>query len=166
MSCLLVAIDPGKSGGIAFLQLNSDNTYTYEAMVMPIAGKELDLPTITQLLKDHQPQKAIVEQVQAMSKNGIPQGVVSSFSFGVIYGKLLGVLAGLGTPTELVRPQIWKGEVLKGTKKDKDAAIDYCRRVFPSVSLIPPRCRTPHDGIADALCILEYGRRILINNPN
>ena len=57
----------------------------------------------------------------------------------------------------------WKKTVLAGTAKDKDAAIEYCRRAFPQVSLLPgPRCRKPHDGMADALCLLEYGRRVLV----
>ena len=33
-----------------------------------------------------------------------------------------------------------------------------CRRAFPGVSLVPPGCRVPHDGLAGALCLLEYGR--------
>jgi hypothetical protein len=41
----------------------------------------------------------------------------------------------------------------------KDAAIAYCRRAFPDVPLVMPRCRNPHDGIADSLCILQYGLR-------
>ena len=40
----------------------------------------------------------------------------------------------------------------------KTAAVDYCRRVYPSVQLIPERCRVPHTGIADAVCIATYGR--------
>jgi crossover junction endodeoxyribonuclease RuvC len=83
---------------------------------------------------------------------------------------------------ELVTPQAWKKVVLPGLipakaklppdataaqkkaasaankKAGKDAAIGWCRRAYPSVSLIPEGCRVPHDGIADSLCIAEYAR--------
>jgi crossover junction endodeoxyribonuclease RuvC len=73
----------------------------------------------------------------------------------------LGLAAGLSIPVELATPQRWKGVVLHGSAKDKDAAISWCRRAFPDVALVPPGCRKPHDGMADALCLLEYGRRVL-----
>jgi hypothetical protein len=72
----------------------------------------------------------------------------------------------MGIPIELVTPQAWKKLILAGTPKDKDASIAYCRRAFPNVPLIPLRYRVPHDGIADSLCLLQYGLRtfsVLIN---
>jgi hypothetical protein len=42
-------------------------------------------------------------------------------------------------------------------------SIAYCRRAFPDVPLVMPRCRNPHDGIADSLCILQYGLRTFHN---
>jgi hypothetical protein len=88
-----------------------------------------------------------------------PMPLASTFTFGCGYGQLQGLLAGMGVPFELVTPQSWKKLVLAGTPKDKDAAIAYCRRTFPDVPLVMPRCRNPHDGIADSLCLLQYGLR-------
>ncbi len=65
------------------------------------------------------------------------QGVSSTFKFGQGYGSILGIAAALSIPTELVTPQAWKKVVLAGTAKDKDAAVGYCRRAFPNVSLLP-----------------------------
>lgn len=152
----LMAFDPGFHGGIAYIETVRGGM-TVSAIKMPTAGKEIDVNAIADLIKEVKPTRAVIEKVGAMPG----QGVVSMFRFGMGYGQLLGCLAACGVSTELVTPQRWKGRVLAGTKKDKDAAISYCRRVFPSISLIPPRCRTPHDGIADALCLLEYGRREL-----
>lgn len=86
-------------------------------------------------------------------------GAIALFSLGQSYGAILGVGAALGLRVELVAPQTWKSSVLKGTKKDKDAAIAYCRIAFPDVSLVLPRCRKPHDGMADAVYLAEYGFR-------
>ena len=150
----IIAIDPGKNGGIA-----SRSVGVYSAQKMPLAGKEIDLNAIAHIVKETHVDIIVVEKASAMSKGGTPQGVVSMFTYGTGYGGLLGIAAALDIRIELVQPLAWKKVVLAGTPKDKDAAIAYCRRAFPQISLVPPKCRTPHDGMADALCILEYGVR-------
>lgn len=145
----LVGIDPGKTGGIAWITPEDVG-----AIAMPMAGKEIDLPTFVALLQKINPDKIVIEKQQSMPK----QGVSSTFTTGANYGRLCGACAIYST--EIIRPQEWKNVVLKATAKDKPAAIAYCRRVFPTVSLLPTeRCKKPSDGMADALCIAEYGRR-------
>ena len=87
------------------------------------------------------------------------QGVASTFSFGTSFGKLIGMCQTLGVRFDLVLPQIWKRDILQGTKKDKGASIDYVSRVYPEVNLIPGKCRKYHDGIADAVCMMLWGLR-------
>ena len=145
----ILAIDPGQKGALAVQGI------FIEAIPMPLGGKEIDYPTVADMIRDWQPDLAVIEKVGSMPG----QGVASTFTFGMGYGALFGILAALKIPTERVAPQTWKASVLKGTPKDKRAAIDYCRRVYPTVPLVLPRCRTPHDGIADALCILSYAQR-------
>lgn len=155
----IIAFDPGLKGGIAFFKQVRLSAYMLEgqitAEIMPVAGKEIDIYQIAELLREQRPDICVIEKVHSMPS----QGVASTFTFGKGYGSLIGICVGLGIRTELVTPQAWKGLVLKGTDKSKDAAIAYCRRAFPKVPLIPDGCRTPKDGIADALCILEYARR-------
>jgi crossover junction endodeoxyribonuclease RuvC len=146
----IIAFDPGQKGGIA---IHHQGTTT--AQPMPIAGKAIDLPAIAEIVRSNQPDLAVIEKVGSMPG----QGVASTFTFGMGYGQIQGLLAGMGIPFELVTPQAWKKLVLAGTCKDKDAAIAYCRRAFPDVPLVMPRCRNPHDGIADSLCLLQYGLR-------
>jgi crossover junction endodeoxyribonuclease RuvC len=153
-----IAFDPGKSGAIAV----HTQAFGLHAQVVPVSGKELDIVDISKFILcqlDPKNTIAIVEKVHSRPLDG----VVQAFSFGKSYGIVLGLLGGYGIRTELVTPQAWKQVVLAGTAKDKDAAIAYCRRAFPQISLLPtPRCRKPHDGIADALCLLEYGKRTFI----
>jgi crossover junction endodeoxyribonuclease RuvC len=146
----IIAFDPGQKGGIA---IHHQGITT--AFPMPLAGKVLDLVTIAALVRSNSPNIAVIEKVGSMPG----QGVASTFTFANGYGQIQGLLAGLGIPFELVTPQAWKKLVLAGTPKDKDAAIAYCRRAFPNVALVLPRCRVPHDGIADALCLMQYGLR-------
>ncbi|MGJ8524317.1 hypothetical protein LMG33818_000025 [Halomonadaceae bacterium LMG 33818] len=149
---MIVGIDPGKSGAIAAIGEKS------HAEKIPLSGKEIDGALIARLLSELNPDVVILEKVGAMPG----QGVTSMFSFGKGFGIVIGVLEALSIPYRIVTPQAWKKCVLAGTSKDKDAAINFVRRAYPDVELVPARCRKPHDGIADAVCLAEYGRQLLI----
>jgi crossover junction endodeoxyribonuclease RuvC len=147
----IIAIDPGLKGGIATCFGG-----IVEAHPMPLSrGESLDLPKIAEIFKNKHVDFALIEKVHAMPK----QGVVSMFSFGMGYGQLQGLLAGLGIPFHRITPQEWQGLILPGKAKGKLPAIDYCQRRFPGINLVAPGCRVPHDGMADALCLLEYGSK-------
>ena len=149
---MYIGIDPGKGGGIAII-----SEVGVEAVTpMIIAGKDIDLSATAEWLDYHLGDMhavACIEKVSAMPK----QGVTSMFNFGFSTGAMHGVIATLGIPRHLVTPQKWKKVVLSNTKKDKEAAIDYCRRLYPAISLLATeRSRKPHSGMADALCIARY----------
>lgn len=147
-----LGIDPGKSGGLALI----DNYTLVDVIPTPVAGKEIDLGAIRDwLLKIIKADscEAWIEKVGAMPG----QGVTGMFNFGFSTGAVHGVLAGLNIARFIVTPQAWKKEILTGTAKDKDAAIDWCVRKYPGLSLVPKGCRKAHNGMADALCIANYG---------
>lgn len=146
---IVIGIDPGMQGGIAIMR-DGDITAVFS---MPIIEKGLNAKDIRNII--HVADFVVMEKVSAMPK----QGVVSMFHFGVGYGMLQGIVMTLGIPLRLVTPQAWKKEILAGTSKDKAAAIDYVKRVYPNVNIILPGCRKPHDGCADAILISEYGYR-------
>ncbi len=150
---MIVGIDPGKSGGVA-----SISREVATAFPMPILGKEIDGAALGYWLRCVSPETVIIEKSQAMPG----QGVTSMFNYGAGFGRLLGICEALGLPYRLVTPQRWKGVVLAGTAKDKDAAISFVRRAYPSINLTPGRKRKAHDGIADAVCLAEYGRQLMI----
>jgi len=157
-NAVVIGIDPGKGGGLAAIETMGDINVT----PMFIAGKELDIPRISDWIYDRGHRTSVVivciEKVHAMSKPGQQkQGVVSMFTFGKNVGILYGIIGSMLIPLYEVAPQTWKKVILADTPKDKQAAIDYCMRRFPSVSLLAtPRSRKPHDGMADALCIAAY----------
>lgn len=128
--------------------------------MMPLAGGEIDGASLANWLRTIQPKLVIIEKVHAMPK----QGVTSMFNFGKGYGTLIGVCEGCGIPFQLVTPQAWKNEVLAGTAKDKDAAINFVRRRYPNINLTPGKTRKPQDGIADAVCMAHYGLYTLLRS--
>jgi len=156
---IYIGIDPGKSGGIAAIDITRQSTHVTPVI---LSGKDVDAFAISEwiihILKGRNNIVACIEKVHAMPG----QGVTSMFKFGFVTGVMHGIIRTLGIPLHLVTPQAWKKEILAGTPKDKDAAIDYCRRVYPNVNLLAtPRSRKPHSGMADALCIAKYAQETL-----
>lgn len=147
---IFIGIDPGKNGGIAFMENgnNSSEAYPYSDDVLInnlglIYAQGLQTAVICYL-----------EHVHAMPK----QGVSSTFNFGMNFGFIQGVLKSYSIPYELVTPQKWKKEF--SCTADKNTSIEVCKRLFPNVNLkATERCRKDHDGMAEALLIAEYGRR-------
>ncbi len=148
---MFIGIDPGLKGGLAYI--NEDGSSA--AFQMPVTAKEIDGHALTEQLKALGPiTLAVIEKVHAMPG----QGVTSMFKFGKGFGQLIGTLQALEIPFIEVTPQAWKTKILKGTKKDKDAAINYAKNKYPTINLKPGRCRTDQDGLADAICIAEYAK--------
>jgi|GEM_PF-1682155 len=172
---IIIGIDPGRKGGIALL--NKEISAPLVAP-LPYSGKELDSGRLSDWIRlrigDGDKVVAFVEKSQAMvrpdkagkaSKAGKKsgrvgvQGNVSSFNYGVGYGQIRGVLGALHIETHLVPHWRWRRIIIPRTRKGKTkpAAIAFCQRRWPELNLIQPRCRNPHDGIADALCIAAFG---------
>ena len=149
MRTLYIGIDPGKKGGIAYIDAAGGVCRT-----VPYSDNELielcrfaacDLTAV-----------CCLEKVGAMPG----QGVVSMFSFGQSVGYIKGVLESFGIPYQEITPQKWKREF--GLTSDKAKSAEVCGRLFPSASLLAtPKCRKPHDGMAEALLMAEYARRKL-----
>jgi len=98
--------------------------------------------------------RAVVESVHSMPK----QGVSSTFKFGKGYGEILGILTAIGAEIIEPTPQAWKKVVLAGTDKSKNAAIQVAENLYPDIQLVLKGCRKPHDGMADAVCLMHFGR--------
>lgn len=152
---IYVGIDPGLHGGLAALTLTGR---VWQTVVMPVAAGEIDAGRLGDILSEWVTQygtlTVTLEKVGAMPG----QGVTSMFKFGTGWGMVRGVCAGHAWPVTLVPPTVWKKAVLVGLPHDKDGAVQFCRSRWPTVDLVQRGCRRPHDGIADALCLAEYGR--------
>ena len=156
-------IDPGKDGCLAILGYRETpilipfNEIEYANQLRRLdfcrTEAEKDLEAIMRFQKDEV--FCVVEHVGAMPG----QGVTSCFSFGPNFGEILGMLIAFRIPYELVRPQRWKKEF--GCTSDKNTSITVAQRLFPGVDLRrTPKCTKPHDGVAEALLMAEYAKRL------
>ena len=152
MKTLFIGIDPGKKGGIACIDTESGICYTE-----PYSDKALiDLCRDEGWNGNTDCIMCCLEKVGAMPG----QGVVSMFSFGQSVGYIKGVLESFRIPYQEITPQKWKKEF--GLSSDKAKSTEVCGKLFPSIDLLAtPRCKKPHDGMAEALLMAEYARRKL-----
>lgn len=149
---LVAGIDVGKKGGIAFI--NKD-TMEAEVFAMPE-----DFQEVIKIFSERKDRILLtfIEKQQAFPG----QGVVSIFTLGFEYGRLIGMLKTLKIPYEEVNARKWQkvmiGENSKRSKKEiKMCSLEKAKSLFPYLDI------GKHDGKSDALLIAEYGRRILIS---
>ena len=165
---IYLGIDPGISGAIALVTEDGD-ARVKDMPIFKIEKKkktkkgnvafkrEINAKGVIEILQPfhHHDLHIFLEDVGVMPG----EGAVGAFSFGKGVGILHGIIAALGYPCTLVRPQTWKKVMIAGgAGQDKNAARYRCQQLFPSVdcSLVK------HDGRAEAVLLAEYGRRVLM----
>lgn len=150
---IYIGIDPGKSGGIAFI--GPEGTKAYK---MPDTDTDLWNCLLGIDFHNRHDTKTMLEKVHSMPK----QGVSSVFTFGEGFGKLQMALCAADMSYEMVTPQKWQkalGVSPRKTGGDKGAAkrehknklLQHAQRLFPKVKLTL--------ATADALLIALYCKR-------
>lgn len=178
MALTYFGFDPGKKGGMAAILPNED------IMLAPLPhwvagakknGSKLEyvdsLAVRDFILEVHNrvcPNLgetwafAVVERMQPMpGREGEGQERdtgMTTLSLGTSLGVLVAVLRLQGIGMELPAPRSWK--TVMGTNSDESVTKARAKALFPFVNLIPPRGRVEHAGLADALLLAEYGRRL------
>lgn len=159
---LYLGIDLGLSGALAWV----DSTGAARVEPMPVvtgskSRSVYDLPELLYLLSTPPPSLVLAEQLHAMPMD--KGGSQANFSRGLALGLLQGVLVARGIPHQLVSPQAWQKVMLTGIAGNdtKQRSIIAAHRLFPGISLKrTERCRKDDDGIADALLLAAYARRV------
>lgn len=147
MTRLYVGIDPGKSGGVAFIRGRHREAYK-----MPAVDHDL-----WDMLVGRDPATVVVEKVASSPQ----MGVRSAFTFGHSAGLIRGVCIAAGLQMEYVTPQQWQkyfGLIMHGRKfgkgdtEKKNRNKSKARELFPELKIT--------HSTADALLLAEYGRRL------
>ena len=155
-----IGIDNGLSGGIAIIE----DRQIIELLTMPIikgshTRNEYDITAIINILEKHKENATlIIEKAQAMPV----LGSVQAFSFGKLYGIMLGLAVALKIPHVIVHARTWQKEMFRDINTDdtKKASAIIATQLFPEQSfLATERCKKIHSGLTDAILLAEYGRR-------
>lgn len=181
-----IGVDPGATGGIAFLSPEG-GCHVYP---MPMVGKEVDLGWIkdrcdqyrsTEYVGGFDNWHAWIEEAQAFPgvtkpekcrKCGLvtmrrqAQGVVSTGTFMRAAGLIEGCFVGMGIDCTRVKAKEWQNVMLTGMRGRsalKAASIAQARDRFPSATFKrTPRCTTYSDGMTDSALVAAYGSRITL----
>ncbi len=146
-----LGIDPGISGGIAFL-FPDGNLFVYD---IPTVDGEVCVDTVVGILKTHgKIEMAAIERAQAMPK----QGVSSTFKYGVAYGMLRSAVTICRIPYRLVSPRVWKKRF--GLDSNKELSRAMAIRLWPGCGLFS---RKMDHGRAEAALIARYGAEVFCN---
>ena len=142
----IIAIDPGKSGGIACL--NNDMV-----LVFNMPETEGDVVDLLRMIRSYGCQEAVIEEVGGFC--GVGQPGSRMFTFGRGVGVIHGALLALGFRIDVVRPARWQKHFSLGTVKSaggktawKNKLKGCAQRLYPSVAV--------NLHVADALLILDY----------
>lgn len=147
---IAVGIDPGKKGAMAIIGYSHETGETYMCKIIPYDPQEY-----IKALKQYNNATVCIEQVHSISN----QGIASSFTFGSMYGWLLGMLDTIGVSYQAVSPQKWKKD-FGLLRSDKSKSVDVCQHLLPNANLYrTDRCKKPDDGMAEAALLAIYARR-------
>lgn len=144
---MIVAIDPGASGGIA--AGDGDEIQTFP---MPE-----DVPSLRKLLKGLKPERVVIEKVGGFIA-GSPAPGSAMFNFGYNAGTIEGIVCAMGVRYEFVTPQTWQKPLGLGGRKSCNSPAEWKRKLktcakqrFHSIDVTL--------GNADALLILDWAMR-------
>lgn len=156
MSSVIIGIDPGLKGAIAFNRSNGSVVVLDLPTVKRNGKDELDFAALAHMIRDRVDLKresveAFIEQVGAMPGNGAS----SMFRFGETAGGIRGVLACLGIPLTRILPARWKKAL--AVPAEKNEARRRASELMPAAASLWPLVK--HDGRAEAALIAFYGRR-------
>lgn len=140
----IMGIDPGVTGGIAFLYRSG----MVAAQDIPTAGGEVDADLIARTIRSFAPRFAVVERASAMPG----QGVSSTFKFGAAYGALCAVVTVCRIPLHFVSPSVWKKHF--HLDKDKEKSRKLAKDYWPGCGFFD---RKKDHGRAEAALIARYG---------
>lgn len=154
----LIAIDPGKAGGIAIYSVDSGELI--EVIPMPETPQ-----LILSVLKNYKNNaRCYLERVGGIPGQG---GASSMFNFGKGFGWLEMALIACQIPTTEVTPQKWQKELQLGSK-GKKSTTEWKAKLMQRAQQLWPSAGAQFDfkfkkdwlAVADALLILEYSRII------
>lgn len=145
----IVGVDPGLTGALA-LYVRDRITAVVD---MPVIDGTVDAYSLTSVVAEWGAvDRVVVEQQQAMPR----QGVASTFKTGANYGRILGVLAALQRPVQHVTAGMWT----KALRVGSDKALHRRRAQDEWPVIADLFARAKDDGRADACLIALWAARI------
>lgn len=146
---LILAIDPGLTGAIAFYDPSLPTQVTVHDM--PVVDGEVEPNALIALIRTAKPSLAIIERVGPMPTDSR----VSAFRFGASYAAGKVAVAVCGVPYHLVTPAAWKRSLkLGGGAEGKEQSRALALQWFPGSAAL--FARKKDHGRAEASLLARY----------
>lgn len=131
MTKLYIGIDPGLTGAIALFKIDGEKNTILEIWDMPLKEffkkKKLDGKALLKTLpEDLKGIPITIEHVHSMPISGR----AACFSFGQVFGHILGLIDALGGEYKFITPDAWKKLVGLKAGATKDDSIDIAKKYF------------------------------------
>ena len=164
---MIIGIDPGVSGAIAFIGDNDAAAVRDAPTYQPGKRRRIAAGEFARIVRAHLADEKLRrsgETVTAFIEAAWPRpsdGAVFAFTSGHGHGVYVGVLAAMDIPTTAVAPQKWTATLgvqkPKGAeKRDKGLSLELARKLFPELALLLRREKD--NGRAEALLIAHFAR--------
>jgi len=156
-----IGIDNGTSGAIAVLDPQGEVLEMFKMPVTKVGDAVFIYAMgLCEMIERHPSTYVVAEQGQKNPMFGTKGNFANGYSFGVVKT----ILDLTGRPHVLINPKTWQKIIFKDIRRGpndstKNLSCEFARRRWPSISLLATaRSKKPDDGLADALCLAEYGR--------
>lgn len=154
---IIIGIDPGARGALVALRAGREVVAAHPLPVITGAGLDpVEMRAALNRLRWVGECHAVIERAQSMGR----ESGSAMLRYGRDYGILLGLCTALEIPYETVPPATWHRALVGGSTGDPKArTLLTVRQLLPTIDLVPPRARKPHDGIVDAAAIALWASR-------
>lgn len=167
---VIVGIDPGKTGGLAVLDVETADLI--ELHRFPLIVREYNVPRLVDIFEDVEERfnigLCVIEDVHALAG----KGAKATFNFGFGVGMVRAIVAAMHFAYVLAQPKAWQKIAWDGVpiqykpgkkngKRQRDpkaTSMLAASRLFPGETFTPDKLKTPHDGLIDAALIAYAGR--------
>ena len=145
---MIVAIDPGITGAIAWFDLDQliaiDDMPVEKVRVGKTMRSRVDPRRLVDMLDVLEVHTVVLEEVHAQGRNGS----LANFSLGRSFGVTEAAIAAHDHSLVLVKPRAWKKAL--GLTSDKKQSLELARRTWPDRTYFD---RAKDDGRAEAALI-------------
>jgi len=123
---IILAIDPGITGALAFLDI--DNANRVAVFDMPVLDGDVNPHALRDRINSFKPDQAVIERAASRPK----QGIASAWRFAAAYTTACVVVRLMHIPLTIVTPASWKKAMkLPGGKDGKEPARTLAIDLFP-----------------------------------
>jgi crossover junction endodeoxyribonuclease RuvC len=151
-----IGIDPGQDGAIVALTEDHGEIVSmgYYLLRDCLKGKRLDTEEVRIALRF-----LLCPHIVVIERYGARPRQSGSATGAINWGILWAVVNREKASSAILEPAAssWTKILRDQPGEGKARSIAYASARVPTLDLVPPRCRRPHDGIADACCLALYG---------